>query len=162
MEAMDLAREVVTYSQRRDRPSSLVLVVYDRTGRGIERRDEKSTMRITAPIENGRLIFRVSFPQFRPPAWSNSIPTGAPAVERIVLEYDGSNNLEGAAACIEGHMTHRLMNNVMLFNILEGGVGGLGPDPLAMWSLSFGEERGNKTTARLQIIQQMLRSLLVG
>mmetsp|Transcript_4640 Transcript_4640/g.8247 ORF Transcript_4640/g.8247 Transcript_4640/m.8247 type:complete len:161 (+) Transcript_4640:259-741(+) len=159
MDATDLAREVVAYTQPRDRPSALVLVVYSRSWRGRDVRNENNTMRITAPVENGHLLLRVAFPA------PNNAPTiGHNAHDpvqtvRTVVEYDGSNNLEGAASCIEGHMSYRGNDDIMLFALLDNAE--LGPDPLARWSLSFEEERGNRTASRLQIIQQILRSLLV-
>lgn len=116
-------------------------------------------MRITAPVENGCLILRIAFP----------IPNYAPTIgqnaqndvqhERTTLEYDGINNLEGAASCIEGHMSYRNNPDIMMFQLLNNGE--LGANPLTRWSLSFEAEGGNQTSSRLKIIQQILRSLLV-
>ena len=162
MDAADLAREVVAYNQPNDRPPRLVLVIYSRSWRGRDVRNENNTMRITAPIENGRLILRVAFPRPNdaPPAIGRHAQNNIQAAEeRTVLDYDGTNNLEGAASCIEGHMSYRDNHDVMLFNLLDNG--DLGANPLARWSLSFEEERGNQTISRLRIIQQILKSLLL-
>ena len=164
MDAKDLAREVVAYTQPRDRLSPLVLVVFCRSWRGRDVRNENNTMRITAPIENGCLILRIIFPtpNYAPTLGhnvQNNVRLEERTLERTVLDYDGTNNLEGAASCIEGHMSYRDNHDIMLFNLLSSG--DLGPNPLSRWSLSFEVERGNHTTSRLQIIQQILRSLLL-
>ena len=160
MDAEDQAREVVAYAQPRDRPSPLALVVFCRRGRGRDVRNASSTLRVTAPTENGRLLLRVAFP-----APNSDAPAIVRAVdfreERVTLEYDGTNaeGVAAAAACIEGYMTHRDSHDVMLFTLHQNG--DLGSHPLARWSLSFEEERRNQTAPRLQILQQILRSLLV-
>ena len=161
MDARDLAREVVAYAQPQDRSSPLVLVVYCPTWRGRDVRNEHITMRITAPVENGRLILRLTFPtpNYTPTLGQNDAQNDNVSSARIILEYDGVNNLEGAASCIEGFMTCRANYGMMLFKMSENG--NLGPISLAKWDLSFQEERGNQTASRLQIIQQILRSLLV-
>ena len=153
MNAQDLAREVVAYNNPRDRPSSLVLVVFCRSWRGRDVRNENHTMRITAPIEDGRILLRIVFPTI--------IHEGNHTVQtnKTVLEYDATSNTEGAASCIEGFCTCRDNHEIIMFKLLEDGE--LGAEPLTRWSLSFPKEKDNQTTTRLQIIQQILRSLLV-
>ena len=122
-------------------------------------RNEHNAMRITAPTENGHLILRVAFPMPNyTPAIGHNVQNNVQA-ERTTLEYDGTNNLEGAAACIEGHMSYRDNHDIMLFKLLDNGE--LSANPLSRWSLSFEGERVNQTASRLQIIQQILKSLLV-
>ena len=155
-----LAREVVAYTQPRDRPSPLALVVYSRGWRGRDVRDRNNAMRITAPVENGQLILRVTFPINYVHSIGRNAQDNAEQMEQTSLEYDGSNNIEGCASCVEGHMTYRDVNDIMLFKLLDNG--DLGENPLARWSLSFEMERGgNQTIARCQMLQQILRSLLV-
>ena len=72
--------------------------------------------------------------------------------ERTILEYNGSNNLEGAASCIEGHISCSGNCGIMLFRLLDDS-SGLGQNALTRWSLSFEEERGNQIASRLQIMQ---------
>lgn len=156
MDAADLAREVVAYNQLRDRPSPLVLVVYSRMWRGqLGVRNRAVTMRITSPIENGQLMLRVSFPPLGANGHGLDDQGG-----RAVLEYDAVNNLEGVASCIEGYMTHSGNYDMILFVLLENG--DLGPNPLGKWHLDQVGDGGHcRTATRIQILQQILRSLLV-
>lgn len=160
MEATDLARQVAAFNQPADRPSPLVLVVFSQRWRGLDIRNRNLTMRITAPIEDGRLVLRIVFPtpNYTPTIGRNNAETNV-QTEGATLEYDGSNNLEGAAACIEGHMALRDVHDIMLFDFLDDGE--LGANPLSRWSLCFEGERGNQTSSRLHILQQILRSLSV-
>lgn len=162
--AADLAREIISQSQLRCRPSPLALVVYSRSLSGRILRNENETMRITAPIDRGQLILRVSFP----------VPNYAPAIgrniqhqndddnqlQRTMLEYNAREDLEGAASCVVGYMSYRDQRDVMMFSVMANG--DLGPFPLARWSLdeSSCPESGH-TAYRLQIVQQILRALLV-
>lgn len=155
--ASELAKEIVSMSQRRDRTSPLVLIVYSRSTRSRDIRNEQETMRVTAPIENGQLIFRVSFPA---PTYTPIIGYNArdsdQVVEQTILDYD-ADNIEGAATCIEGYMSYRDKRDVMLFPVI--GNGNLGQYPMSRWTLE--ENQSGKTGSRVKTLQQILSVLLV-
>ncbi|KAL7466081.1 hypothetical protein ACHAXS_006378 [Conticribra weissflogii] len=162
--ASDLAREIITHTQILDRPSPLVLVVYSRSLSGRILRNEFETMRITAPVDRGRIVLRISFPAM------NISPTAVqthgeeddqnPSRQRTVLDYDAKTCLEGAASCVVGYMSYRDHHDVMMF-LLESD-GELGQLPLAKWSLddnSFSD--AGTASYKIQTTQPILRSLLV-
>ena len=155
--ASELAKEIVSMSQRRDRTSPLVLIVYSRSTRSRDIRNEQETMRVTAPIENGQLIFRVSFPApTYTPIIGNNARDSDQVVEQTILDYDADNN-EGAATCIEGYMSYRDKRDVMLFPVI--GNGNLGQYPMSRWTLE--ENQSGKTGSRVKTLQQILSVLLV-
>lgn len=81
-------------------------------------------------------------------------------IQRTVLDYSARDNMEGAVACIEGHMSYRDHRDVMLFTLTENG--DLGPFPLARWSMEdSGSREPGKAVSRLQVLQHILKSLLV-
>lgn len=156
--ASELAKEIVQMSQRQDRASPLVLIVYSRSTRGQDIRNEEETMRITAPIKGGNVVFRVCFPvpNYTPHRRQQSVHDNNQLVEQTVLDYD-ADNIDGAAACIEGYMSYRDKRDVMLFQVIENGA--LGQFPLSRWTLE--ENQSGNTSSRVQTLQQILNVLLV-
>lgn len=155
--ASELAKEIVSMSQRRDRASPLVLIVYSRSTRSRDIRNEHETMRVTAPIENGQLIFRVRFPVPNySPIIGNNARDSDQVVDQTILDYD-TDNIEGAATCIEGYMSYRDKRDVMLFQVMENG--NLGQYPMSRWTLE--ENQSGKTGSRVKTLQQILNVLLV-
>lgn len=149
--ASELAKEIVQMSQRQDRASPLVLIIYSRSTRSQDIRNEEETMRVTAPIEGGKVVFRVCFPvrvDRRQQSDSNKL------AEQTILDYD-AENIDGVAACIEGYMSYRDKRDVMLFQVIDNGA--LGQFPLSRWTL---DQSGN-TSSRLQTLQKILNVLLV-
>mmetsp|Transcript_30399 Transcript_30399/g.47630 ORF Transcript_30399/g.47630 Transcript_30399/m.47630 type:complete len:164 (-) Transcript_30399:561-1052(-) len=160
--ASELAREIVQMSQRQDKASSLVLIIYSRSTRSADIRNEHETMRVTAPIEGGKLILRVCFPvpntahtpiHLRQQNFHNNNQSA----EQTILDYD-ADNIEGAATCIEGYMSYRDKRDVMLFQVI-GTNGALGQFPLSRWTLE--ENQSGKTASRVQTLQKILNVLLV-
>lgn len=159
--ASELAKEIVQLSQRQDRASPLVLIVYSRSTRYADIRNEQGTMRVTAPIEGGKLIFRVCFPD---PNTTNTpihlrqqnVNNNIELSEQTILDYD-AENIEGAATCIEGYMSYRDKRDVMLFQVIDNGA--LGQFPLSRWTLQ--ENQSAKTASRVQTLQKILNVLLV-
>lgn len=155
--ASELAKEIVAMSQRRDRTSPLVLIVYSRSTRSRDIRNEQETMRITAPIENGQLIFRVCFPiQNYAPILGNNLHDSNQLVEQTILDYD-EGNIDGAATCIEGYMSYRDKRDVMLFQAIDNG--NLGQFPMSRWTVE--ENQSGNTASRIKTLQQILNVLLV-
>mmetsp|Transcript_18461 Transcript_18461/g.31220 ORF Transcript_18461/g.31220 Transcript_18461/m.31220 type:complete len:169 (-) Transcript_18461:591-1097(-) len=155
--ASELAKEIVQMSQRQDRTSPLVLIVYSRSTRSRDIRNEQETMRITAPIEGGKLIFRISFPiQNYTPILGNNVHDNNQLADQTILDYD-ADNIEGAATCIEGYMSYRDKRDVMLFQVIHNG--DLGQFPLSRWTLE--ENQSGKTGSRVQTLQKILNVLLV-
>ena len=165
MSARDIAREIVTMTKPPDRPAHHVLIVFSRSTSSSSRgprdfRNENDTMRITAPTVNGEVIFRISYPLTNYTTLNTDGHLSMRQSRRTVLEYT-SSNVQGAAACVEGYMTYRDQRDIMLFT-LDGTE--LGPFPLGRWCLD--ESRGGSTdsakmSSRLNVIQQILTSLLV-
>jgi hypothetical protein len=117
-------------------------------------------MRITAPVVNGESVFRVSFPLTNYTAVNSSGNLSVQQSQRTVLDYK-RENVGGAAACVEGYMTHRDQRDVMLFTLENGE---LGPFPLGRWCLEDGRggsSEGAKISYRLDVLRQILMSLLV-
>lgn len=159
--ASELAKEIVQMSQRQDRASPLVLIVYSRSTRSADIRNEQETMRVTAPIENGKLILRVCFPvpntTYTPiHLRQQNVHTNNQLAEQTILDYD-ADNIEGAATCIEGYMSYRDKRDVMLFQMIDNGA--LGQFPLSRWTLE--ENQSGKTASRVQTMQKILNVLLV-
>ena len=110
-------------------------------------------MRVTAPIEGGKVVFRVCFPvrvDRRQQSDSNKL------ADQTILDYD-ADNVDGAAACIEGYMSYRDKRDVMLFQVVDDGA--LGQFPLSRWTLE--ENQSGNTSSRLQTLQKILNVLLV-
>eukprot|EP00804_Cyclotella_cryptica_P023743 CCRYP_011150-RA/>CCRYP_011150-RA protein AED:0.34 eAED:0.34 QI:276/1/1/1/0/0/3/337/168 len=167
MSASDIAKEIITFTKRTDRPSPLVLIIYSRSSlssRGPrDFRNENDTMRITAPTVRGDIVFRVSFPLTNYTAVNSSGNLSIQQSQRAVLEYNARDNLPGAASCVEGYMTYRDQRDVMLFTLEENGTD-LGPFPLGRWCLEdsrSGSSDTGKISSRLTVLQQILMSLLV-
>jgi hypothetical protein len=165
MSARDIAHEIVTLTKQPDRTTPQVLVVYSRSTSSSSRgprdfRNENETMRITAPTVNGNVLFRISYPLTN---YTTLDPDGHLSMrqsQRTVIEYK-VDNIQGAAACVEGYMTYRDQRDVMLF-VLNGN--DLGPFPLGRWCLEEGRggsSDSQKMSCRLNVIQQILISLLV-
>lgn len=152
MSAEELAKEIVAMSRLRDRPSPLLLVVYSRSMRSRDIRNSQETMRIEAPVEDGKCIVRIFFPV---PNYNN-LHDSNHVVQQTILDYDAENNVAGAAACIEGYMSYRDKRDVMLFPILDGQ---LGTFPLSRWTLELNES--GKTASRTNTLEQILNVLLV-
>mmetsp|Transcript_17949 Transcript_17949/g.37530 ORF Transcript_17949/g.37530 Transcript_17949/m.37530 type:complete len:165 (+) Transcript_17949:44-538(+) len=162
--ASDLAREIIAQTQLHDRSSPLVLVVYSRSLSGRILRNELETMRITAPVHQGRIVIRISFPI--PNFTATAVQTQRdgdghnPSRQQAVLDYDATTCLEGTASCVVGYMTHRDHRDIMMF-FLES-EGKLGQFPLARWSLDDNSSPGAGITSyKIQITQQILRAILV-
>jgi hypothetical protein len=103
-------------------------------------------MRVEAPIEGGKPIFRICFP----------LPNdNDQRVQQTILNYDAAN-VEGAATCIEGYMSYRDKRDVMLFPIIEGN---MGPFPLSRWTLE--ENSSGKTCSRANTLKQIVSVLVV-
>ena len=153
--ASELAKEIVQLSQRRDRASPLALIVYSRSTISRDIRNERENMRVTAPIEDGKLIFRICFPA------PNAYPLGSNVdrnqiAEQTILDFD-EDNIEGAATCIEGYMTYRGKEDVMLFHFSENG--DLRQLPLSRWIMD--KRKAESTDERIKTLKQILRTLLV-
>ncbi len=130
MDASDLAREIVTYNMLPDRTSPLALVVGYHLIAG-------STFVVTAPIENGRQILRVIYPQRN---WAK-------------IDYD-CHNLEGVAICIDAQMIARETTWIELIS----GRPRVMDDELSSWQVNVNDE---SRAIRIQEIKQILTSLLV-
>ena len=98
MNASDLAKEVVAFNALRDRPSRLALVVHNGYGPTCT-----PALTILAPIENGRQILRVIFPE------SN-------ARGRVTVDYD-RDDLEAVAVLTESKMNYRNDKITLLENM---------------------------------------------
>jgi hypothetical protein len=165
MSARDIAQEIVTLTKQPDRASPQVLVVYSRSTSSSSRgprdfRNENDTMRITAPRVNGDTIFRISYPLTNYTTLSADGHLSMRRSQRTVMEYK-LENVQGAAACVEGYMAYRDQRDVMLF-VLNGN--DLGPFPSGRWCLEEGRggsSDSQKMSSRLNVIQQILMSLLV-
>ncbi|KAL7482330.1 hypothetical protein ACHAW6_008004 [Cyclotella cf. meneghiniana] len=167
MSASDIAKEIITLTKRTDRQSPLALIVYSRSSlssRGPrDFRNENDTMRITAPTINGDIIFRISFPLTNYTALNASGNLSIQQSQRTVLEYNARHNVQGAASCVEGYMTYRDQRDVVLVTLEENGTD-LGPFSLGRWCLEDsrgGSSDAAKTSSRLNVMQQILMSLLV-
>jgi len=130
MDASDLAREIVTYNMLPDRTSPLALVVGGHLIAG-------STFAVTAPIENGRQILRVIYPQRN---WAK-------------IDYD-CHNLEGVAICIDAQMIARETTWIELIKQSERPR--VMDDELSSWQVN-----DESRAIRIQEIKQILTSLLV-
>ena len=87
MNASDLAQEVVAFNALRDRPSRLALVVHNGYGSTCT-----PVLTILAPIEKGRQILRIIFPEIH-------------ARGRVTVDY-ARNDLEAAAVLIESKTSY--------------------------------------------------------
>jgi hypothetical protein len=88
MNASDLAKEVVAFNALRDRPSRLALVVHNGYGSTCT-----PVLTILAPIEKGRQILRIIFPEIH-------------ARGRVTVDY-ARDDLEAAAVLIESKTSYR-------------------------------------------------------
>jgi len=116
-------------------------------------------MRITAPIEGGNVLFRLCFPvpNYSPVhRMQQSVDNNNQLAEQTVLDYD-VENIDGAAACIEGYMSYRDKRDVMLFQVIDNSA--LGQFPLSRWTLE--ENLSGNTSSRVQTLQKILNVLLV-
>lgn len=165
MSAKDIAKEIVTLTKQPDRPSPLVLIVYSRSTSSASRgprdfRNENDTMRITAPRTSGEIVFRISYPLTSYTTLNSEGHLSMRQSHRTVIEYK-QNDIQGAASCVEGYMSYRDQRDIMLFT-LNGRE--LGPFPLGRWCLEesrCGSSDSIKMNSRLDVIRQILMSLLI-
>ena len=141
MDASDLAREVCSCNRLPDRPSPLTLTLVGSPFPHSFVCHNKVLLQITAPVANGRQVFRLQ-------------------IDHVVLDYD-SSNIEGVAVYVEALTTDE-ESTIVLFSqgekVVEWRIRGL-----IQGRRSFPENNKcleEQRALRLQTIHQILKSLI--